>query len=112
MIPINSIVVPANFVSVCNDWHGGQACMLYAVSSCKGRFTTGILRPRRCDTPEKWYLAIWRDLSSDADYTLAQAQRSGYDDLDELGEFVDWINYQVARLERSYGLADWEGCDD
>jgi len=114
-IPINSIPIPKRFVTVCSEWYGGQACMLYAVSSCKGRFTTGTLRPRGCDTSEKWYLSIWRDLASDADYTLTQSQKpdcASPDDLTVLGEFVDWVDYQVSRLERSYGLADWDACDD
>ena len=114
MIPVNSIVIPKRFKTVCDDWHGGQSCMLYAVSSGKN-LTTGTHPPWGCSSDKQWYLSIWRDLANDADHTYSQAQRPGCaypDDLIELGEFVDWVDYQVARLERSYGLADWDACDD
>jgi hypothetical protein len=120
MIPIDSIVVPVPFQRLCANWHGGMDCMLYAVCST-GNLTTGTYPPRGCDSDEQWYLTIWRGLASDLGCTVRQAQKAfdadcmhpdDYDDIPELAEFEDWVDDQVIRLERSYGLADWDACDD
>ncbi len=110
MIPVNSIVIPVAFKHLCATWSGGQDCMLYAVSSTGG-LTTGTRLPRGCDTDEQWYLTVWRELSHDVGCTVRQASRSGCDDLQELADFEDWVDGQVIRLERSYGLAGWDACD-
>jgi hypothetical protein len=115
VIPVNSIMVPPKFKSVYDGWAGSERCMLRAVSSCKGSFTTGTIRPRGCDSSEKWYLSIWRDLASDVDYNVGLASRAGCtekSDLRDLVEFGIWVDEQVERLEESYGLAEWDPCDD
>ncbi len=71
-IPVNSIKMPVTFQRLCADWHGGMDCMLYAVSSTGG-LTIGTTRPEGCDSEEKWYLSIWRELENDISYTLRQA---------------------------------------
>ncbi len=113
MIKVNSIVIPVAFKHLCSDWHVGQGCMLYAVSSTGG-LTIGIIRPRGCDSDEKWYLTIWRELSSDIGYTHSQVKHpgcAGLDDLSNLSKFQAWVWRQIDRLEESYGLADWDACD-
>ena len=107
---IDSIEIPAEFRLLCSDWAGGLDCMLRAIASTGG-LTLGNMRPEGCDTPEKWYLHLWRDLSSDICHTLHQARRpdcATADDIQALGEFELWVNYQVARLELAYNLADWD----
>ena len=115
-IPVDSILIPADYIDLCEGWHGGQSCSLYAVSSTSG-LTLGTLRPEGCDTEEKWYLTLWRELSSDVDFASRRACINrgifkAHEDLPELAEFAIWIDEQVIRLEESYGLSDWDACDD
>lgn len=121
--PINSIKIPRDYIDLCTAWHGGIDCKLYAVCSTKG-LTTGTHCPTNCDDdPEKWYLHIWRELSADLAYTVRVAQKGtnieedgsgsdgqGHDaDYPALVQFEDWTDCIVERLEREYGLEDWEG---
>ncbi len=109
-IPVDSIKMPVRFQRLCADWSGGVDCMLYAVSSTGG-LTTGNILPRGCDSDEKWYLTIWRELSCDVGY-IARHQISKDSDYDNLVEFEAWVDEQVCRLEESYGLADWYAYDE
>lgn len=63
------------------------------------------IRPLGCDTPEKWYLHIWRELSADVwrACKLAIDSDADYSDLTELEAFV---NNVVEVLESAYGLED------
>jgi hypothetical protein len=115
-IPVNSIATPVSFQRAIVGWTGGTDCMLYAVSSTGG-LTIGTRRPRGCDSDEKWYLQIWRELSIDLDRAACAAEKglNGPEDADDafkLREYEAWVDYQIGRLERSYGLADWDICDD
>lgn len=105
-VPVDSIRIPPRHQRTCADWSGGQDCMLYAVAST-GNLTTGTIRPVGCDTPEKWYLHIWRELSADtwSACKLAIDADADYSDLTELEAYVDNI---VEGLESAYGLEDWE----
>jgi hypothetical protein len=109
-VPVDSIRIPPRHQRTCADWSGGQDCMLYAVAST-GNLTTGTIRPLGCDTPEKWYLQIWRELSADVWRAQKLAIDSGADcsDLEELEGYVDVI---VEGLEIAYGLEDWEPATD
>ena len=121
-IPVDSIKIPYEYFELCMHWHGNQDCMLYAVCSTGG-LTLGTIRPRGCDSDEKWYLTIWRELSSDVAYARRSAEkgcnfRAGYDDGDGEGhdadypalvEFEEWVDAQCERLCVSYGLEDWDG---
>jgi hypothetical protein len=108
-IPVDSIKIPVAYQRLCADWAGGTDCMLRAVSSTGG-LTIGTIRPAGCDTDEKWYLTIWRELSSDAYYAVRHNPNS--DDFDDLSRFEDWCDERVSDLEDSYGLTDWSACDD
>ncbi len=115
-IPVDSIVMPTRFVTLCENWHGGMNCMLYAVLSTRN-LTLGAYRPRGCVTDEQWYLTIWRDLSSDVYSAVCVAEKGqaypeGHGDLDGLCDFEVWINEQIERLEESYGLANWYASDN
>jgi len=113
-IPVDSIVIPTRFVELCESWAGDINCMLRAVSST-GNLTIGTHRPRGCDTDEKWYLTIWRRLLNDIGYVIRLAEKSGCTDLNDLADLVDfdiWVDEQVARLEWSYRLANWDASDD
>lgn len=104
MIPINSIEVPRCYHRLCNDWHNGINCMLYAIASTGG-VTTGTIRPDGCDgSDEKWYYQLWCELSADVGYARKAACKSGHEDCDELMNFEDWVDMQVVRLAQSYGL--------
>jgi hypothetical protein len=114
-IPVNSIWFKASHIDLCTDWAGGTDCMLRAVASTRN-LTIGTRRPGGCDSDEKWYLTIWRELSCDIGHAVSLSRRdNGYSDDDEvrdLIEFEDWVDFQIERLEESYGLSDWDACDD
>ncbi len=103
IIPIDSIVIPERFVRLCKGREGKTNCTLRDVSF-KGNLTTGTHRLIGCDSDEKWYLAIWRDFAA----SVFHVSLEDNDDCRELLEFEFWVNEQVARLEESYGLADWD----
>jgi len=111
-IPVDSIVIPGRFIDLCSEWYDGQGCMLYAVSSTGG-LTLGSIRPEGCETEEKWYLTLWRNLSADMYRARRcagddQAYPEGHEDIPALCEFDEWVDEQVDQLEESYGLADWD----
>lgn len=121
--PVNSIEIPERFVRVASEWYSGVNDMLYAICSTGG-LTTGSIRPSGCDTPEKWYLTLWRELAVDASFA-ARAAKCAYDRLtddycsseweiydaktarDDLRDLEDWADEVVERLEAEYGLEDW-----
>ena len=118
-VAVNSITIPPQFVRVAGDWYGGQGCMLYAVSSTGG-LTTGTTCPvfdylDLTDRNEKWYLTLWRALSSDVGRArkLASEGHNGPSDSEDcttLCEFEDWIDQTVIPLlEDSYKLEDYDG---
>jgi len=109
VIPVDSIVIPDRFVMLASGWYDGSGDMLYAVASTGG-LTMGSIRPLGADTPEKWYLSIWRDLSVDIGYAVRAAKRSGHEDYEALSEFEDWVDAQVDALVESYSLEDWDDC--
>lgn len=112
---IDTVVIPGMFVELCAVWNLGEGCKLYDVSF-SGGLTTGTTHPPiGCPTMEKWYLAIWRELSGAIGYIILQAGLTGRatpDDIDDLTEFELWVNRQVERLERLYGLDTWVAGDD
>lgn len=103
MISIDSIAIPVAFKRLCEGQNGGINCLLYAIASTGG-LTTGDYPPRGCDSDEQWYLTIWRNLADDVFHVSLEDN----DDRRELLEFEFWVNEQVARLEESYGLANWD----
>jgi len=108
MIPIDSIVIPECYRRLCEDWHNGIDCTLYAVASTGG-LTIGTIRPDGCDgSDEKWYYRLWCELSCDIGRARKAACLSDHEDCDELMNFEEWVDMQVDRLCQSYGLEDWE----
>jgi hypothetical protein len=124
---VDSIVIPDRFVAVAGKWYSGQGDMLYAVCSTGG-LTLGTIRPLGCDTPEQWYLYLWRNLAADIMFARRDAEKAcneyddayGYGDFEErdliddcetLRQFEDYADNVVATLEREYGLEDWEESD-
>lgn len=111
--PVNSIMIPGRFVTVCENWHSGINCKLYAVSST-GNLTTGTRRPSGCNSDEQWYLTIWNELYSDIGYARRAAVMDSESDpackgdAIILGEFEDWVDVVCAELSTEYGLDDWE----
>ncbi len=116
-IPVNSIVIPERFVSLCHDWNGGLEDMLYAVSST-GNLTTGEIRPWRYDSDEEWYYSLWCDLFTSV-WIATRAAEKGYNAEDDGGdgdghdadyptlvEFGKYVDSIVERLENSYGFND------
>ncbi len=113
-IPVDSIVISDRFVRAIDGWEGSESCMLRAITST-GNLTIGTHRPRGCDTDEKWYLTIWRELSADLACVVRMANNNDCDDRDDfevLAEFEAWTDEQIERLEESYGLAEWDPSDD
>jgi hypothetical protein len=117
IIPVDSIVIPGEFVDIASQWYSGQSDLLYAVAST-GNLTTG----SRCpitdytdddDRDQKWYLTLWRDLSVDVGYARRAAAKgcngeSDKEDHDILEAFEDWVDEQAEQLAQSYQLEDWE----
>ena len=100
------IEIPSWIYSLCAEWYGGQACMLYAVCSTGG-LTLGTIRPLDCDTDEKWHLHIWREFSADMGYAARIARRGNSEDAELLSIAERWIDSVCSNLEESYGLSDW-----
>jgi len=111
MIPVNSIKLPIDIQLLCEGWADNVDCMLRAVSSTGG-LTLGSIRPSGCDTDEKWYLAIWREFANDLGYCARVAFKHGNDDSYELECAEGWADDVCGALAKSYGLEDWEACDD
>jgi hypothetical protein len=91
--------------------------MLRAITSTGG-LTTGTIEPAGCDgDEEKWYLTIWRNLSSDLGYAVRMSEKGCNGKSDEadsraLAAFESWVDdVIIPRLEDEYGLADWDACD-
>lgn len=106
---IDSIEIPDEFLTLCADWHAGQSCTLYAISSTGG-LTLGNRRPLNCDTDEKWYLQLWLNLSSDLGSVLRLAKRNHqHDDVAQLEEFEQFVSKTIDQLRTEYGLEDWDG---
>ncbi len=105
MIPIDSIEIPCDIQELCTNWAGDMGCKLRAVSSTGG-LTLGSIRPKGCDTDEKWYLTIWREFASD----LGHNARVG--NSHELACAEKWANDACVALAEAYGLEDWDACED
>jgi len=114
--PVDSIRIPAQFVAICDGWYDGMGDLLYAVSSTQN-LTIGTIRPAGCDSDEKWYLTLWRDLAADV-WNAACAAKMGYngesdkDDYPVLVRFEAYADGIVEQLEREYGLEGWSACDE
>ena len=114
--PVDSIRIPVQFVAICDGWYDGMGDLLYAVSSTRN-LTIGTIRPVGCDSDEKWYLTLWRDLSADV-WNAVRAAKKGYNgesdkvDYPILVRFEAYVDSIVERLEREYDLEDWSACDD
>ncbi len=121
--PVDSIVIPARFVALCDGWHSGLDCLLYAVSSTRN-LTTGTHRSVGCDSDEKWYLTLWRGLAIDVMIAVCDAAKginaeddggdgNGHDaEYPALVEFEGYADGIVAQLGREYGLEEWDASDD
>ena len=111
MIQVNSIEIPSDIQELCTNWAGGVDCMLRAVSSTGG-LTMGTIRPKGCDTDEKWYYHIWMEFASDIGYAAHLARNDDTDDADEMGRAEEWVCDVCETLAESYGLEDWYSRDD
>lgn len=103
---VNSVMIPARFVTICNGWYGGSDDLLYTVYST-GNLTTGTIRPLECDTDQKWYFTLWCDLSVDVGRARHAAESQGNKyahDAVVLGEFEEWVDALCERLSEEYGF--------
>jgi len=105
---VDSVEIPGEFVELAEQWHSGQADILYAVSSTGG-LTLGNRRPYdpalgRGMTREEWYLFLWDDLVSSLGYCIRQSQRNHDEDIGRLTEFFNWASAVADRLRAEYGL--------
>ena len=112
-MPIRTIVIPSRFVDLCNDWHDGPGCMLYAIAST-GDLAIGTMRPEGCNA-NQWHYTLWRNLFVDV-HCAVRAARTVCADGDEdhadhaaLNNFENWVGCMVTQLCDEYGLADWDG---
>ena len=138
-IPVDSIEIPVEFVTLASEWYDGSGCMLYAVASTGG-LTTGTIRPIAHESDgtgypmsdEQWYYSLWVDLAADVGYAVRAACKGctdqfPFDEDDEeyeekvreraelycawdgLKDFEDFADGVVEQLAENYGLEDWEG---
>lgn len=103
---------PAKYIKLCQEWHSGLTCMLYAVAS-SGGVKLGTHRPWNDDhnremTDLEWHHKLWFDLSCDA----ARLYRHAKDETRipvsvraDLLEFSIFCDATVALLEKEYNLA-------
>jgi hypothetical protein len=110
MIPVDSIKVPCDIQRLCADWAGGTGCMLRAVSSTGG-LIMGSIRPIGCDTDEKWYLTIWRELASDLGHVADRAYNDIAKDRYELACAEEWADDVCDTLAASYDLEGWDASE-
>ena len=71
-------------LTLAQDWHGGQASMLYAVAST-GALTRGSMQPIYVDTDEEWNAALLHTLIRE----LTTCEMVDYPDDDEVRD--EWI---------------------
>lgn len=102
------IDIPYEFIELCEQWHFGQGCLLYAVASSGGLYL-GNRRPTGCDTDEKWYLRLWLDLSADLSAAARVAKRASGEIPPDMQDFEEFVSKTIERLREEYGLQDWEG---
>lgn len=115
-IPVDSIEIPERYLRLCEGWHGGQDCTLYAILSTGG-LTLGTFHTfflTSCtdyiddeDRDRKWYYVLWCDLACDVGRARKAACLANHADCDALLEFEEWVNDQVSQLCMSYRLEDW-----
>lgn len=108
MIPVDSIIIPSEYVELCHGWHGGLRCKMYAVCST-GNLTIGNRRPLGTETKEEWYYSIWCDLLGDVDSAVSMVvanreDEEAWSDLDGLMAFEAYCERMVDKLAESYGL--------
>jgi len=108
MIPVDSIRIPCDIQELCEGWADGANCKLHTTRS----LTLGSIRPKCCDTEEKWYLTIWREFANALDYDARLARKSGSEDYPKLACAKAWVDDICDELAESYGLEDWDRCDD
>ena len=108
MTPINSIIIPPEFVKIAGDYYYGQDDKLYTVSSTGG-LSIGTVRPQGCDTDEKWYLWLWFDLGVDVGAAALDCKNP--EDRKVLEAFQTWTEEIYTRLAAEYGLEDWDALD-
>lgn len=103
MIEVNSIIVPWDYVQLCEGWHDGQSSMLYAIAST-GNLTTGTHRPEHCETDLEWYAELYSSLSSEL-RRLVKSLPESNEDYYMLRDFRDWADEQSERLDSD---CEWE----
>ena len=89
----NHIQIPSKFVKLAGDWHGGQDCVLYAISST-GNLTLGSQRPESDMTNEEWYQSLWDDL----ELTLYKLIKNTDD-----AELIEFHKYVSEVIEHEFG---------
>lgn len=57
-------------------------------------------------------MSIWRDFASDLGYAACKGRLNEIDGACELGHAEDWADKVCDQLAASYGLEDWDNCDD
>ena len=103
MIEVDSIEIPEEFLALCEEWHGGQSSMLYAISST-GHLKTGMIKPSWAETDEEWYLGLWNKLFMEIHNDIKAAREYEPDDVDALLRFGGFVNQKILEMEADFGI--------
>jgi hypothetical protein len=100
---LKEIEVPAEFVSLASDWHGGQDSMLYAIAS------TGNLTPRALSWDENndahqvhLFSILEMELRIILDVMTQKPTNFTDEERNEITSFYDWASSQELELEELY----------
>lgn len=104
---INSVVIPAEFVELAEQWYDGSGSMMYAIASTGG-LRTGDRRPLDEDGSPmpngQWYWSLWTSLASELRYLLRSTFVMNDENRRELTSFREWAESIADRLESEYRL--------
>jgi hypothetical protein len=93
---INSIEIPAEFVELAKDWHGGQSSMLYAIAST-GKLETGKIRPPYAYSDKEWYHGLFIELTEELWNCILHNGEGFY-----LGSFHKWAAEKADEIEEAF----------
>ena len=102
-----TVEIPADYLTLCAEWHDGQSSMLYAIAST-GDITLGDRRPCNDDgepmSDHEWHVSLFDSLSCDLRHCARSARKSGHEDAQALREFETWADAKATELREFYGI--------
>ena len=97
------ISIPVEYVELCQNWHGGQSSMMYAVSSTGG-LTRGTIRPKNDNdepmTDDEWLCHLYETLLDEVEHIMDEIVVTTYDKTYSTIwlNFTQWIQKRIDNL--------------